>query len=196
MTQGARLFFGFFAAAASASASAHVGVHADGGFGTGFAHPFLGLDHLLAMVAVGIWAVQLGGRCLLALPAAFVTFVAVGAVLGAAGVTLPQVEGMVAFSVLALGCVVGLSGTAEKWGLTPFFLVAVFALFHGHVHGAEMPVFAAPWQYFAGFAIATASLHALGVVGASTLKKHPAMVRAGGAAIALAGSWLLLTALA
>jgi urease accessory protein len=194
MTQGIRLAFGSLALTASASAWAHVGVHADGGLVSGFAHPFLGLDHLLAMVAVGIWAVQIGGRCLLGLPAAFVTFMAVGAALGAAGVSLPQVEGMVALSVLALGCAVGSSvRLAWHWAVP---LVAAFALFHGHAHGTEMPAFATPWQYFIGIAVATAMLHALGVVAASALKKHPALVRAGGAAIGVAGSWLLLAGLA
>lgn len=183
--------FGFLAAAASASAWAHVGVHADGGLSTGLAHPFLGLDHLLAMVAVGIWAVQIGGRCLLGLPAAFVTFMAAGAALGAAGVPLPQVEGMVALSVLALGCVVGLSARLAWYWAIP--LVAAFALFHGHAHGTVMPDFAAPWQYFVGLAIATASLHALGVVAASALKKHPAVIQAGGVVIGLAGSLLVIS---
>jgi urease accessory protein len=155
----------------------------------GLAHPFLGLDHLLAMVAVGIWAVQTGGRSLLGLPAAFVTFMAVGAMLGAAGVSLPQVEGMIAFSVLALGCAVGLAARlAWYWAI---LLVAAFALFHGHAHGVDMPAFATPWRYFIGFAVATASLHALGVCVASALRKHPALVQAGGAAIGLAGGWLV-----
>ena len=175
----------------SASAWAHVGVHADGGFSTGFTHPFFGLDHLLAMIAVGIWAVQIGGRSLVALPAAFVTFMAVGAALGAAGVHLPQVEGMVAFSVLALGCAVGSSVRLAWYWAVP--LVGAFALFHGHAHGTEMPDFSAPWQYFAGFAIATAALHALGVAAGVLLKSRPAILRAGGAAIGLAGGWLVVT---
>jgi len=198
------LLFGLLAAAVSASAWAHVGVHADGGLSTGFAHPFFGLDHLLAMVAVGIWAVQIGGRSLVALPAAFVTFMAVGAALGAMGVPLPQVEGMVALSVLALGCAVGSAenmgsdsnfGPArkQKWSLTPIFLVATFALFHGHTHGTEMPDFSSPWQYFAGFALATAALHAFGMTAGALLKSRPAILRAGGAAIGLAGGWLVVT---
>lgn len=204
MTQGPRLLLGLLALAASSSVSAHTGAPAGGGALAGLAHPFLGLDHLLAMVAVGIWAVQIGGRSLLILPAAFVTFMAVGAALGTAGVYLPQVEGVVALSVLALGCAVGLSGKKvsdtifpgqwRKWCLTPFFpffLVAAFALFHGHAHGTEMPDFSSPWQYFAGFAIATALLHAVGVAAGVVLKSRPAILRAGGAAIGLAGGWLI-----
>ena len=183
--------FGILAALASASAWAHVGVHADGAFGTGFAHPFFGLDHLLAMVAVGIWAVQIGGRCLLALPAAFVTFMAAGAALGAMGVALPQVEGVVALSVLGLGCAVGSSvRLAWHWAIP---LVAAFAVFHGHAHGTEMPDIAAPWQYFVGFAVATAVLHASGVAAASALKARPAMVHAVGTAIGLVGGWLVVS---
>lgn len=189
MTRAA--IIGFLAALASASAWAHVGVHVDGAFGTGFVHPFLGLDHLLAMVAVGIWAVQIGGRCLLALPAAFVTFMAVGAALGAAGVVLPQVEGVVALSVLALGCAVGSSVRLAWYWAVP--LVAAFALFHGHAHGTEMPEFSSPWQYFAGFALATVALHALGVTAGVSLKSRPSILRAGGAAIGLAGGWLVVT---
>jgi urease accessory protein len=191
MIPGTRCLLGLLTLIATGVAHAHTGVHADGGFTTGLAHPFLGLDHLLAMVAVGIWAAQVGGRFLPGLPAAFVTFMAVGAALGAAGVPLPHVEGMVALSVLALGCVVGLSARlAWHWAIP---LVAGFALFHGHAHGAEMPGFATPWLYFIGFALATGSLHAFGAAGASTLKKHPGIIRAGGAAIAFAGTWLLLS---
>jgi urease accessory protein len=182
---------GLLAATASASVWAHVGVHADGGFSTGFAHPYFGLDHLLAMVAVGIWAVQIGGRCLVALPATFVAFMAVGAALGTTGAYLPQVEGVIAVSVLALGCAVGSSMRLAWYWAVP--LVAAFALFHGHAHGTEMPDFSSPWQYFAGFAIATAVLHALGVAAGVLLKSHPAILRAGGAAIGLAGGWLVVS---
>jgi urease accessory protein len=183
--------FGLLAAAASASAWAHVGVHANGGFSTGFVHPFFGLDHLLAMVAVGIWAVQIGGRSLLALPVTFVTSMAVGAALGAAGVPLVQVEGVVALSVLALGCAVGSSVRLAWYWAVP--LVAAFALFHGHAHGAEMPDLSSPWQYFAGFAIATAALHALGVAAGVLLKSRPGILRAAGTAIGLAGGWLVIS---
>jgi urease accessory protein len=191
MNQGDRGLLLLLGMIAGGVAHAHTGVHAGGGFASGLAHPFLGLDHLLAMVAVGIWAVQLGGRSLLGLPAAFVIFMAVGAALGAAGLPLPHVEGVVALSVLALGCVVGLSARlAWRWAIP---LVAGFALFHGHAHGAEMPAFATPWQYFVGFALATAILHLLGVLSACVLKERPAIIQAGGTAIALAGTWLLLS---
>jgi len=194
MVQGVRLFFSFLGLIASGAVSAHVGVHPDGGFATGIAHPFIGLDHLLAMVAVGMWAAQRGGRHLLLLPATFVATMAAGAVAGTYGLPLPQVEGMVALSVLVLGLLVALAlNTRWVW---PVSLVALFALFHGHAHGTEMPEFSAPWLYFAGFTIATAALHAIGVAAGVALKTRPGILRAGGAAIGLAGSWLLFAALA
>ena len=191
MAQGVRLFLGCLGVLASGAVSAHVGVHPDGGFATGFAHPFFGLDHLLAMVAVGVWAVQLGGRQLLMVPATFVLAMVAGALAGKYGIALPQVESMVALSVLALGVLVALAARAKWYWAVP--VVAAFALFHGHAHGTEMPEFSAPWQYFAGFTLATAALHALGVGGGVALKTHPAILRAGGAAIGLVGGWLLLS---
>ncbi len=194
MTQRVRFFFGCLGLIASGAASAHTGVHAEGGLATGLAHPFMGLDHLLAMVAVGIWAAQLGGRHLLILPATFVAAMAAGAAAGTYGIALPQVESMVALSVLVLGLLVAFAAST-KWHW-PVSLIALFALFHGHAHGAEMPDFSAPWLYFAGFLFATAVLHAIGVAAGAALKARPGILRAGGAAIGLAGSWLLFAALA
>ena len=194
MVREVRWFFGLLGFIASGAASAHIGAHPEGGLATGLAHPFMGLDHLLAMVAVGIWAAQLGGRHLLLLPATFVATMAAGAVAGTFGLPLPQVEGMVALSVLVLGLLVALAlNTRWVW---PVSLIALFALFHGHAHGTEMPEFSAPWLYFAGFTIATAALHAIGVAAGVALKTRPGILRAGGAAIGLAGSWLLFAALA
>jgi len=176
---------------ASSAAMAHTGVHADHGFLAGISHPFVGLDHLLAMVAVGVWAVQLGRRYLLIVPAAFVATMAVGAAIGAYGAALPQVESMVAFSVLVLGLLVALAlQAAWYWAV---LLVAAFAVFHGHAHGAEMPEFSQPWRYFTGFLMATAALHALGVSAGALLKRHPAVLRLSGAAIGLTGAWLVLS---
>jgi urease accessory protein len=194
MMQGMRLFIGLSGLIASGAAYAHTGAHPEGGFATGLAHPFMGLDHLLAMVAVGIWAVQLGGRHLLILPATFVAAMAAGAVAGAYGIALPQVESMVALSVLALGMLVALA-VKTRWHW-PISLIALFAMFHGHAHGTEMPDFSLPWLYFAGFMIATAALHALGVAAGAALKTHPGILRTGGVAVGVAGSWLLVAALA
>ncbi len=194
MVQEVRWFFGLLGLIASGAASAHIGAHPEGGLATGLAHPFMGLDHLLAMVAVGMWAAQRGGRHLLLLPATFVATMAASAVAGTYGLPLLQVEGMVALSVLVLGLLVALAlNTRWYW---PLSLVALFALFHGHAHGTEMPEFSAPWLYFAGFTIATAALHAIGVAAGVALKTRPGILRAGGAAIGLAGSWLLIATLA
>jgi urease accessory protein len=180
--------------AASGAAFAHVGEHGAGGLTAGLAHPFAGLDHLLAMVAVGAWAAQLGGRWRLLLPATFVAALAAGAGAGLIGIPLPHVESLIALSVLALGALVAMAAKA-RW-LWPAALVALFALFHGHAHGTEMPAFSSPGLYFAGFLAASAALHATGVAAAALLKRRPALLRAGGAAVGLSGTWLLAATLA
>lgn len=191
MAQGVRFFAGLLGFLASDAASAHIGVSPEGGFATGLMHPFIGLDHLLAMVAVGLWAVQLGGRYLLVVPSAFVSAMMIGATVGATGTAIPQVEGVVALSVLALGALVALSTQAAwYWAV---LLVATFGLFHGHAHGTEMPAFSEPWRYFTGFTIATASLHALGVTAGIVLKGRSVILRIGGAAISLLGAWLVVS---
>lgn len=194
MSRGIRWIAGLlFGLAASGAALAHTGDHGTG-LAAGLAHPFMGLDHLLAMVAVGVLAVQAGGRRLWLLPATFVSVMAAGAVAGAYGLALPQVEGMIALSVLVLGLLVALAASAEwRW---PVALIALFALFHGHAHGAEMPGLSSPLLYFAGFIAATAVLHAIGVTAGVALKARPAILRTGGMAIGLAGSWLLVATLA
>lgn len=189
-----RFVVGLLALLASGAALAHAGVHAGGGLAAGFAHPFMGLDHLLAMVAVGVWAVQLAGSYRLLLPAVFLATMAAGAAAAAHGITLPQVESMLAVSVLVLGMLAALAvKTQWHW---PVSLVALFAMFHGHAHGTEMPAMATPWLYFAGFLAATACLLALGMAAATALKTRPQVLRAGGAAIGVAGTGLLLMAIA
>ena len=163
------------------------------GFLSGFAHPLFGLDHLLAMVAVGLLSVQIGGRAIWTVPAAFVAVIGVGGGLGLTGVPLPQVEGVIALSVVALGLAVA----AERAWPTPLAMVfvAVFALFHGHAHGEEIPRLASPGAYVSGFMIATALLHLTGVgIGeACRLARHPARLRAlTGALIAGMGLHILL----
>jgi len=167
-----------------------VGVHSAGDFAAGFTHPFLGLDHLLAMVAVGIWAVQLGGRYVLAVPLLFVTAVAAGAAVAVSGGTIPGVESGIALSVLALGLLVAFSMRAARYWAIP--LVAAFALAHGYAHGAEMPAFALGWHFLAGVLAATATLHALGIGAGAALKERQPLVRVGGAAISVFGGCLLL----
>ncbi|CAO3362213.1 urease accessory protein [Azospirillum palustre] len=165
-----------------AVADAHTfGAH-DAGFAHGFLHPIGGWDHLLAMVAVGLWAAQRGGAALWALPAAFVTAMIGGGLLGMTGIELPAVELGIAGSVIALGALIA----AQSRLSLPVSLVVVsaFALFHGHAHGAEMPEAAQPLLYGLGFALATALLHGAGVGAALSLR---GVVRGGTGALALRG---------
>lgn len=169
--------------------------HAEGGLaaglGSGFAHPLLGLDHLLAMFAVGLWAVQSGGRALWALPVAFVAAMILGGALAVGGVGLPLVEIGIATSVLLLG-------VAVAWGralplAVSVAAVAVLALFHGHAHGTEMPLAASGLTYGSGFALATALLHGAGLVTAQACRRISVapLLRGLGVATALAGAWLV-----
>ncbi|MGE0747921.1 MAG: HupE/UreJ family protein [Rhodospirillales bacterium] len=145
---------------AAAPAHAHV-LDGGGSLGAGFAHPFLGLDHLLAMVAVGVWAAQLGGAWTWRVPVAFVAVMAAGALAGAAGIALPGVEAGIAASVVVAGILIAWSPRLPAWA--PVAVVALFAVFHGHAHGAELPAGASWLGYGAGFVAATALLHAAGI---------------------------------
>jgi urease accessory protein len=168
------------------TASAHTGAHTATGFAGGLAHPLLGLDHLLAMIAVGLWAAQQGGRARWAVPAAFVGAMALGGVLAWSGVTLPQVETAIAFSALVLGLLVA---TQQRWAVAPgMAIAAVFALFHGYAHGLEMPQGASPVPYGLGFMLATVFLHGAGIVG-SLAGRHA--MRLAGFGIAASGAALL-----
>jgi urease accessory protein len=161
-------------------------------FAAGFAHPFGGLDHLLAMIAVGLWAAQLGGRAIWAVPAAFVVMMVVGGAAGIAGVGLPQVELGITGSLLVLGALI------LAWAKLPVSvgaaLVGFFAVFHGYAHGAEMPVESAALGYAAGFMLATALLHGIGLAAGLYSQKvlRPWLVRLGGAGVAAAGLVLLV----
>ena len=182
-----------------AVAFAHTGVGQTTGFLHGFSHPIGGIDHVLAMVAVGLFAAQLGGRALWAVPTTFVAVMAVGGALGMAGVGLPAVEVGIALSVLVLGLVV-LAGRRWPLGLA-MAMVGVFALFHGHAHGSEMPVDASGLTYGLGFMLATALLHLAGIglgigIGRLATSQGGRLTQASGAAIAAAGLVLLVGALA
>ncbi|MBE1236357.1 HupE/UreJ family protein [Phaeovibrio sulfidiphilus] len=142
-------------------ALAHTGFGSTSGFAHGFLHPVSGLDHLLAMVMVGILAWQLGGRALWALPVTFVGVMALGGALGMAGVSVPFVEVGIALSVVVLGLAVAFRVGVPLAGLLS--LVAVFAVFHGHAHGAEMPETVAGYAYGLGFLVATMLLHLAGI---------------------------------
>jgi urease accessory protein len=179
---------------APTAAWAHPGHGEAVGFVQGFVHPVTGLDHVLAMVAVGLFAANLGGRALWAVPASFVSVMALGGALGAAGVAVPLVEVGIAVSVIVLGLAVALRWKAPVAGAMA--LVGLFAVFHGHAHGSEMPVDAAGFEYGAGFILATALLHgaglALGLGFARFGRLHaPRAVQFGGAAMAVAGVGIL-----
>lgn len=134
----------------------------DSGFVSGLNHPVFGFDHLLAMVTVGLLSAQIGGRAIWTVPATFVSVMIVGGALGMNGLRLPLVEYGIATSVLALGIAVV---SARKLPvIVAMSFVGVFALFHGHAHGSEMPYFAQPALYALGFSLATAGLHVLGAV--------------------------------
>jgi urease accessory protein len=175
-------------------AEAHTGVHpllADG-LAAGFLHPFSGLDHLLAMVAVGLWAASLGGSARWAVPSAFIAIMTLGAVGGVYGLALPAVETLIAVSVIVLGVMVALSVRVPVAAAAA--IVAVFGLFHGHAHGAEMPAMAQPLQYGLGFVVATALLHGAGLTLGIVLPRFASAhaVRFAGGAIAAAGVALML----
>ncbi|MGO4350320.1 HupE/UreJ family protein [Rhizobium sp. RAF36] len=149
------------AAAIPAAAYAHPAIGEAAGFSHGFAHPMTGLDHVLAMVMVGVLAFQLGGRATWLLPATFVLVMAFGGALGMAGVNVPFVEIGIALSVIVLGAVVALNIKAPV--AAAMAVVGLFAVFHGHAHGAEMPENAAGITYAVGFMMATAILHMAGL---------------------------------
>jgi urease accessory protein len=179
---------------APTAAFAHAGHDSAVGFVQGFVHPVSGLDHVLAMIAVGLFAANLGGRALWAVPLSFVAVMALGGALGVAGIAVPFVEAGIAVSVFVLGLAVALRW---RWSVTgAMALVGGFAVFHGHAHGAEMPVDAAGLAYGIGFVLATAILHAMGLgLGLGTARfgsKHaPRAIRFGGAAMAVAGLGIL-----
>lgn len=174
---------------AAGPAFAHTGHGADGAF-AGFAHPFLGLDHLLAMVALGVWASWLGTadrRAIWAAPAAFVAAMALGGALGMAGIAPPIVEIGIAGSVLLLGALL-LAARHLNLGAAAA-TAGVFALFHGAAHGLELPAGVSPWLYSAGFLVATAALHGVGVMLGAAARRFGGTfgVRAVGGAVALGG---------
>lgn len=191
---GRGLAIGLALAAWAGPALAHTGVGIGGGLGAGFAHPFFGLDHLLAMLSVGALGAVAGGIALWALPATFMGVMALGGVLALGGIDLPGVELGIAASLVVFGLLL-----ATRAGLptaAAVAVVAVFALFHGHAHGAELPDMAAALPYVLGFVAATGILHLLGIAVALGLKRLPAWsdlsVRAAGGAVAACGAILLI----
>ena len=158
-----------------------------GGFVAGLAHPILGPDHLIAMVAVGMWGVLLGPPALWLLPIVFPLVMAFGGVLGIAGLPLPAVETGIAASAIVLGLMVALAARPPLW--IAAVLTGAFAIFHGYAHGRELPNDANALAFSAGFVIATGVLHLTGIA-FGLLARWPVgrlAVRGAGGAIALAG---------
>jgi urease accessory protein len=177
----------------SGPAAAHTEVGVPGGLLSGFLHPLAGLDHLVAMVAVGLWGAQLGKPGIWVLPICFPAVMALGGVLGILGVPLPATELVVALSALVLGFAVAMALRVPFWAAAA--VVGVFAVFHGYAHGAEMPGAANALAYGVGFVVATGTLHSAGIL-IGVLTRWPTgaqAVRALGAAIAGLGGVFLLS---
>ncbi|HUF19318.1 MAG TPA: HupE/UreJ family protein [Burkholderiales bacterium] len=167
-----------------------------GGFLSGMAHPVLGLDHVVAMVAVGLWGAQLGSPAIWVLPVTFPLVMAFGGLLGLLGVPIPAVEIGIALSAIVLGAMVALAARPPLW--VAGLLVGLFAIFHGHAHGAELPEAANAIAYSVGFVIATGLLHAVGIlIGVANRWRRGAQgLRVGGGAIAASGVYFLVAHLA
>jgi urease accessory protein len=166
-----------------------------GGFIAGFEHPISGLDHVVAMVAVGLWGAQLGQPAIWVLPVTFPLVMAFGGVLGGLGLPIPGIEIGIALSAITLGSMVASAAKPSLW--IAGTIVAIFAIFHGYAHGEELPKFANPISYAAGFVIATGSLHVIGIaIGTINRWKSGAWIlRSGGIGIALIGAFFFVAAL-
>ena len=145
----------------SVSAFAHTGEGIAGGFASGFLHPIFGLDHVVAMVAVGLWGAFLGAPAIWLLPIIFPLVMSVGGALGVAEVPLPGVETWIAASAIVLGLCVAFALKPPLW--VAALIVGAFAIFHGHAHGTELPSAASPIAYAVGFVVATGLLHLCGI---------------------------------
>ena len=181
-----------------AVAFAHTGVGDTSGFVHGFGHPISGLDHVLAMVMVGVFAWQLGGRALWLVPTTFLTVMAAAGALGIAGIGIPFVEIGMALSVVALGAIVAFNVKAPV--TAAMGVVGLFAIFHGYAHGAEIPEDVGGVAYAAGFLIATATLHLAGIsagflIGKAGEHHGSAVVRLAGGLSTVAGVTLLVSIL-
>lgn len=181
---------------AAAPASAHEADSLAGGFWSGFVHPLSGPDHMLAMIAVGLWGAFLGRPLIFLLPAVFPALMAIGGVMGMAGLPIPPVEVGIALSVVILGIAVAAAWRAPVW--LAVAITALFGLFHGYAHGLELPSMTDPVSYSLGFVTATGLLHMAGIaIGAlHNVPRGFAAVRTAGGVIAVAGIGFLVVALA
>jgi len=175
-------------------ACSHDGSALAGGFLAGFAHPFGGFDHLLAMVAVGLWGAFLGRPLIVVLPVIFPTVMAIGALLAMVGLRLPPIELGIALSVLLLGGAIAGAVRAPIWAAS--LIVGIFAIFHGFAHGSELPSLADPLAYSVGFVLATGLLHVAGIA-LGLINRRPGgkmVTRGAGALIAICGVYFLYRA--
>ena len=173
-------------------ASAHVMDGPLGGFGSGFGHPLAGFDHLLAMLAVGLWGAQMGGRSVWTLPATFPMIMCVGGIIGMTGVLPDQpIEYGIALSVIVLGGAIAAAWKAPEW--VALVLIAAFALMHGYPHGVLAPRASDPAAFTVGFVVSTGVIHVIGIAIGAALKPIGGgrLVQGLGAAISLAGFWFL-----
>ncbi len=169
---------------------AHTGVGAVHGFEAGLLHPLLGIDHVLAMVAVGLWAGLTGGRARLAYPLAFVGMMVLAGLWGMSGADLPGVEIGIAVSVVVLGLAIAVRATPPL--AAGAAACAIFAIFHGHAHGAELPDGASGMSYAIGFVLATVALHGAGLgLAGLVATRAPLVARIAGGGLALAGVAIL-----
>lgn len=186
-----RLIVGIVLLAASQPALAHEGTGLAGGFVAGFRHPLTGPDHMLAMIAVGLWGAFLGRPLIYLLPMIFPIMMTVGGAAAIAGMPLPPVEIGIALSVVVLGAMILGAVRAPIW--VACTIVGIFGLFHGYAHGLELPSAADPVGYSAGFVLATGLLHLFGIA-LGLLKSRPGgdvVVRTLGGVIVIAGFWFL-----
>lgn len=178
------------------SAFAHVERGQAIGFVTGLEHPWSGLDHILAMIAVGLWGAQLGNPAIWLLPVTFPMVMSMGAMMGLLGIPLPGIEIGIALSAILLGAMV--CGEVRPKLVLAALLVGSFAIFHGHAHGTELPAGQSGLLYSMGFVIATGCLHAVGIA-IGSIHRWPAgklVLRGAGALISIMGVtflWKVLT---
>src|SRR6056297_1129990 len=171
--------------------SAHTGEGINSGFASGFWHPIYGWDHVVAMVAVGLWGAFLGKPAIWILPIGFPLVMALGGALGVVGVPIPMIETGIALSGVVLGLLIAFAVKAPIW--VAAVIVGLFAIFHGHAHGTELPEAFSPYGYAVGFVVGTGLLHMVGI-GFGVLTRSEAgriAVRGAGGVIALVGAAFL-----
>lgn len=175
----------------AAQAGAHVGEGINTGFASGFWHPIYGWDHVVAMVAVGLWGAFLGAPAIWILPVVFPLVMAFGGALGVIGVPIPMIETGIALSGVVLGLLIAFAVRAPIW--VAAVIVGVFAIFHGHAHGTELPEAFSPYGYAVGFVVGTGLLHMAGIALGFLTKSEAGKlaVRGAGGVIALVGAAFL-----